>query len=409
VKLTPPWEGAQPKDARGDLRGEDDAPAVGDTLVSPEDPDAADSVVVDASVGDSAVEDARVKDSIVPDADVAASVVADDATDSVVVDDAAPDAAESPDTALADVVSTDDLSADTRDGGVQSETAVPVEAGRKDVADATADTPPDTRADSADAVAKDAIDAADATDAGSVCTGQIVGAGIDAGLAQGLIAYYPSESASGAYLPDLSGLDHNATLVTGTAGATGYSFITGEVGKALSLVAANKGYVVLPQDLLINACEVTVASWVYINNKVDWQRVFDFGKDTNVYMFLATSNGATGFLRFGITKGGNNSAYEQVVDGTAAFPVLAWHHVAVVLGSAGGLLYLDGTQVGANAAMTLRPADLGSLPNYYIGRSQFAVDTNLDGDIDEFRVYSRALSPSEIQKIASASCTGIGC
>ena len=66
-------------------------------------------------------------------------------------------------------------------------------------------------------------------------------------------------------------------------------------------------------------------------------------------------------------------------------------------------LYVDGAQVGASTAMTLRPADLGNTPKNYLGRSQWPADPYLDGAIDEFRVYDRALAPDEIQALASGS------
>ncbi len=115
----------------------------------------------------------------------------------------------------------------------------------------------------------------------------------------------------------------------------------------------------------------------------------------------APSNYATGVLRFAISINGPSPTYEQTIDGQAALPTGTWEHVAVVLGSSGGIMYLNGVQVGAKSTLTLRPADLGNLQNYYIGRSQFAVDPYLDGDIDEFRVYDRALAPSEIQTLAN--------
>jgi hypothetical protein len=49
--------------------------------------------------------------------------------------------------------------------------------------------------------------------------------------------------------------------------------------------------------------------------------------------------------------------------------------------------------------MTLRPADLGSTPNNYIGRSQFSWDPYFDGDIDELRIYNRALSADAIKAL----------
>lgn len=238
-------------------------------------------------------------------------------------------------------------------------------------------------------------------DGGRVCLGRV---GIDAGggLTQGLVAYYPCGSASGALLPDQSGNGKDATLVTGTGGSPGYSFGVGEVNKALYLAVAKQGYAALPAGLLVTACEATVATWVYVNSSVAWQRIFDFGKDDNTYMFLTPLNAKTKALRFTIKLDGNVSDDEQIIDGQAELPIGVWNHVAVVLGPIGGTLYVNGAQVGANAAMTLRPADLGNTPNNWIGRSQHDWDPYFDGNIDEFRIYTRALSPTEIQSLASA-------
>jgi hypothetical protein len=239
-------------------------------------------------------------------------------------------------------------------------------------------------------------------DAASVCIGY-VGSDAGAGLTQGLVAYYPCESASGVLLPDQSGNGKDATLVTGTLGRSGYSFGAGKVNKALYLAVANQGYVTLPTGLLATACEATVATWVYVNSSVGWQRIFDFGKDTNVYMFLTPLNLTTNVIRFAISVGGNSSDHEQSMDGQAALTPGVWKHVAVVLGPSGGILYVNGAQVGANAAMTLRPADLGNTQNSWIGRSQFSWDPTFDGNIDELRIYDRALSPAEIQALASGT------
>ena len=46
--------------------------------------------------------------------------------------------------------------------------------------------------------------------------------------------------------------------------------------------------------------------------------------------------------------------------------------------------------------MTFRPSDLGNTANNFIGKSQYADDPYLDADIDDFRVYKRALTAAEI-------------
>ena len=219
------------------------------------------------------------------------------------------------------------------------------------------------------------------------------------GLSEGQIVYYRCESAAGAsgtVLEDSSGQTHDATLHTGTGGSTGYSFITGKVHDALHLAAAQQGYVTLPVGLLDNACEATIATWVWIDSSQNFQRVFDFGRDSSVYMFLTPRNGVNGKLRFAISLAG--TAGEQIIDGTEGLPTGAWYHVAVVLGPAGGSLYVNGKKVGSNAGLTLRPADLGDVPNLYIGRSQFAEDPYYDGNVDSFRIYDRALSDAEVRE-----------
>jgi hypothetical protein len=71
-----------------------------------------------------------------------------------------------------------------------------------------------------------------------------------------------------------------------------------------------------------------------------------------------------------------------------------------VLDGGTGTLYVDGLVAGTTTGMTLTPASLGTTPNNYIGKSQWP-DPYLDGNIDDFRVYGRALSAAEIQVLAA--------
>lgn len=244
-------------------------------------------------------------------------------------------------------------------------------------------------------------DASLASDVAGKCTGC---SGVDAdpggGLAQGLVAYYPCEQASGTALPDQSGNNRNATLVSSVAG--GYRFAAGKVGKALYLSSASVAHVVLPSAMLANDCEATVAAWVYLNSQSTWQRVWTFSIDNSVYMYLTTNSDTTGFVRTGITLDGNG-ANQQYLDGPAALPTGLWTHVATVLGPAGLVLYVNGAPVAATTSATLRPADMGKTSHDYIGRSNYPWDPYLDGNIDELRIYNRALSAAEVSALAAGS------
>jgi hypothetical protein len=219
----------------------------------------------------------------------------------------------------------------------------------------------------------------------------------------GLALYYPCDETSGATLTDSSGNGRDASLMTGTGGTAGFSFGAGHVNNALHLVKASEGYASIVDTGLGTATEMTVAAWVYLNSSVEWQRVWDFGNSTTTqYMFLSPKSSVTKFIRFAITTGGLST--EQGLDGTAELAVGAWTHVAVVLGGGSVTLYIDGRQMATKTGLTLRPSDLGATINNYIGKSQYANTTEhdpyLDGNIDEFRVYSRALGAAEISILA---------
>ena len=83
-----------------------------------------------------------------------------------------------------------------------------------------------------------------------------------------------------------------------------------------------------------------------------------------------------------------------------------WTHVAVTHAGNLGVLYVNGVEVARNTALTLRPAALGTTTQNWIGRSQYAGDPYLDGAVDGFRVYSRALTAAEIAQLHSTGREG---
>jgi len=68
--------------------------------------------------------------------------------------------------------------------------------------------------------------------------------------------------------------------------------------------------VVLPIGTLISTMtSCSVATWVNFNttNVGSWERIFDFGTGTTVYMFLSPRQSTNGTMRFAITIGSNGS------------------------------------------------------------------------------------------------------
>jgi len=223
-----------------------------------------------------------------------------------------------------------------------------------------------------------------------------------ASAGQGLVAWYPAEGPGGAagdVLVDASGNGNDAMLMTGVGGKGGFSFGPGRIGNALQYNMGKEGYAVLPPTLLSHACEVTLAAWVYLNQMNAWMRIFDIGQSTKVYMFLTNNNNVDHVARFGITTEG--STKEENVEAPTPVPLYRWAHFAVTLGPAGGALYIDGAVVGTNPTITHRPSDLGVANKSYMGRSQFPTDPYLDANVDDMRIYDRALSSDEIAALAN--------
>jgi hypothetical protein len=234
------------------------------------------------------------------------------------------------------------------------------------------------------------VDSGNAGDGGS---GGDAGDAGDAGnLDSGLIAFYKFDETTGTNASDSSGNGHTAKMMNGA------TFAAGQQNNAASM-NGNTQYVNLPDGIVDGLTSFSVSTWVYLNSISAWVRVFDFGTGQTRYVFMtADANNVTpNVFRFGITTGGNGM--EERVDDPPVLPVGSWQHVAIALGGGTATLYLNGAQVGQNTAMTLSPSSLGTANQNWIGRSQFPVDPFLDGKIDNFRIYGRALSADEVQTL----------
>ncbi|MBD2867129.1 LamG-like jellyroll fold domain-containing protein [Paenibacillus arenilitoris] len=170
-------------------------------------------------------------------------------------------------------------------------------------------------------------------------------------------------------------------------------YAEGKVGKAINLNGTDS-YVKLPQaHALAGYNEMTLSTWVYWRGGSQWQRIFDFGNNTNQYLFLSPRSG-NNTLRFAIKNGGG----EQTVQ-TSQLAANQWVHVAVTLGGGSAKLYVGGELKATNNGVTIKPGDFK--PGvHYIGKSQFA-DPLYNGMIDEFRIYHSVLSADEIKAVAN--------
>jgi arabinan endo-1,5-alpha-L-arabinosidase len=184
----------------------------------------------------------------------------------------------------------------------------------------------------------------------------------------------------------------NANDVNGHYNGTlhgGASFVNDAIrGQVLSL-SGNSQYVSFPSGL---SGMLTFMAWVKWNGGAEWQRIYDFGNDTNFYSIL-TPEASSGDLRFNVSV--DSIPGEQIIDAPGPLPVGVWTHVAVVMNGESVVLYTNGVPVGTNQHANLATANLKAT-NIYLGRSQWPADPYFNGELSDVRIFSYALDSNEI-------------
>jgi hypothetical protein len=209
----------------------------------------------------------------------------------------------------------------------------------------------------------------------------------------GLVAAYGFNEGSNTTAADASGNGHTGTLVNGaTWGA-------GRFGSAVSYDGVND-YVSLANSSTLNfgTADFTFATWV---NRAAT------GAEHNIFSKTASGSWVSGGKEFFIQSTNNTLAFGSFGIGEVSSTGTitndgAWHHVAVtyVRSTQVVTLYLDGTARGSGTLNL--PAD-GATHLVKIGANPGG--SFWRGSIDEARIYSRALSQSEIQSIINTPIT----
>ena len=203
----------------------------------------------------------------------------------------------------------------------------------------------------------------------------------------GLLGSWSFSETGGATAADFSGFSFNGTILGGPAR------IAGPAGAALSFDGVDDS-VEVPHAPPLDPLPLTVAAWVrtgatglrgvinkYAPSSFNGYQVFVSGGSLCAWYFRDAGN----FVWDG-SDCGLSAAWPA--DG-------AWHHVAFVVDGWGGRLYVDGEEKAARAwTGTAGPAT--TTAGLAFARYQGLASSWLPGDLDEVRVYGRALSEDQI-------------
>ena len=158
-------------------------------------------------------------------------------------------------------------------------------------------------------------------------------------------------------------------------------------------------YVELPAGIFGEEANATIEAWVKWEYFNEWSRVFDFGVEGNAV--VVQNNKKSSQINFRIW---DNKGKQHGVSAKNAVLGNTWHHLAVVCGTGGMRIYVDGTfyddddfRGGLNQAY-------GGY--YYLGKSNWPKDQPFAGMIAEFRVWNYQRSQSEIRKTMKVALSG---
>ncbi|MGW4466349.1 LamG-like jellyroll fold domain-containing protein [Micromonospora sp. NPDC004704] len=207
------------------------------------------------------------------------------------------------------------------------------------------------------------------------------------------------DEGSGTSIADASGSGRTGAVASGVGWGQGND-PDDPADRAATFTAGASQQISVAGTALSNTSSYTVSAWVRLNNKD--------GNRTAVSKDGASTSGF--FLNY--VKDTDRWAFSRVsADNTSATPVRAssdngtvagqWTHLTGVYDTAAGQmkLYVNGVQQSSTAAT----GGWNASGNYVIGRAKWAgAAANVwDGDIDDVRVYGKALNADQVADLAT--------
>ncbi len=137
-----------------------------------------------------------------------------------------------------------------------------------------------------------------------------------------------------------------------------------------------------------------MTAWIYADAIADHMYVAGTQQSDDRGAFLRVAD--TGALLATLLPAENT--IRQAVSGAGAVPTESWTHVAMTVNSSAGLkVYVNGSEVAANAAGTSQRTK----NNFTIGARPDGGTLAFDGLIDDVRIYDGALPQGELAELAS--------
>lgn len=213
----------------------------------------------------------------------------------------------------------------------------------------------------------------------------------------GLVLNYKFDNDAGNVARDSSANSINGTYVKTMAAAARSPSVSG-AGSAIKLVGTQHQFVSVPERNALDVNGFTVAALVKytgVQNDMTFDRWEVLEKAGAYWINVRTD----GHVRVGGFFGGCAVSRWQNLDSSVVIPTNTWTHVASTYDGSTLTVWINGTPAGSRAitgttCRNNRPLAVGA-KNYPVG----APEAFWDGQLDDVRIYDRALSGAEIKAL----------
>lgn len=172
-----------------------------------------------------------------------------------------------------------------------------------------------------------------------------------------------------------------------------YSSTGGKLGGCYVFSGTSLQYLTSNTNILSQASEFTIACWVNINSSSYYIFIL---KQSSYYQF-SLDNNAIGY------RDNATSAYtKQDIN----IPIGSWHHFAVTLKDKKVTIYIDGQETNN---FIIAGTKLNNINQLFIGGDNASSGRYGNCSINDFRIYSYALSPQEIKELARGKVAHYPC
>jgi hypothetical protein len=222
---------------------------------------------------------------------------------------------------------------------------------------------------------------------------------VQGAISDGIVAYVTMNNDS-ATQTDNTGNQNNFT-VTGASYSSG-----GILGGCQNFTAGANNIASTTQNAanLMKSGEGTINFWLKLTSKDQYDNIYHSG---------STSTGSSPYIEYIYDSPINNVMNFNFAQATNNYIVYAlglvntWEMVTMTMNSTGSYLYINGSNVASNTT-TASSINSDSFKYIKLGSQWGSSTRGMNGCFDEFGLWNRTLTPSEISTIFTLTKTGTG-